>query len=159
MRIDYDFLNKHFVQWSLYSSNKKPEISFKWSLVALHRRSLYREKVDIKTYGRTTKWSLRIGGGFIKGVVKTGLTVDDFPYISLKFKLWLLSQIKISSQHLPQILQIFQTKTLQNKINHVLSLAWENKHWWINRGKKKCSCNRYYQNNFAKEHWILQFIS
>ena len=49
LRIDYDFLDKHFVQWSLYVSNKKPEISFKWSLVAFYRWSLYREKFDLKT--------------------------------------------------------------------------------------------------------------
>ena len=49
LRIDYDFLDKHFVQWSLYVSNKNPEISFKWSLVALYRWSLYREKFGLKT--------------------------------------------------------------------------------------------------------------
>ena len=45
----------HFVQWSLYAGNKKPETSFKWSLVgvrnylvALYRWSLYRERFDLK---------------------------------------------------------------------------------------------------------------
>ena len=37
------------VQWSLYAGNKKPEISFKWSLVTLYRWSLYREKFDQKS--------------------------------------------------------------------------------------------------------------
>ena len=30
-------------------NNKKPGTSFKWSLVALYRWSLYREKFDLKT--------------------------------------------------------------------------------------------------------------
>ena len=40
---------KHFMQWALYAGNKKPGISFKWSLFALYRWSLYREKFDLKT--------------------------------------------------------------------------------------------------------------
>ena len=75
MRIYYDIQDKDFVQWSLYAGNKKPGTSFKWSLVALNRWSLYREKFDLKTYGRTTTWSLRTGGRFKKVVVKTGLAV------------------------------------------------------------------------------------
>ena len=62
------------MQWSLNAGNKKPG-TFKWSLVALYRWSLYREKFDQKTLGRTTTWSLRTGGLFKKVVVKTGLTV------------------------------------------------------------------------------------
>ena len=49
LRIYYDFQDKDFVQWSLYAGNKKPGTSFKWSLVALYRWSLYREKFDLKT--------------------------------------------------------------------------------------------------------------
>ena len=63
------------MQWSLNAGNTKPGTSFKWSLVALYRWSLYREKFDLKTLGRTTTWSLRTGGLFKKVVVKTGLTV------------------------------------------------------------------------------------
>ena len=39
------------MQWSLYAGNKKPGTSFKWSLVALYRSSLYREKFDLKPKG------------------------------------------------------------------------------------------------------------
>ena len=60
------------MQWSLYAINKKPGTSFKWSLVALYRWSLYRETFDLKTYRRTTTWLLRAGGRFKKVVVKTG---------------------------------------------------------------------------------------
>ena len=63
------------MQWSLYAGNKKPGTSFKWSLVALYRWSLYREKIDLKTQGRPTTLSLRTGGRFKKVVVKTSLTV------------------------------------------------------------------------------------
>ena len=48
-RIYYDFQDKHFVQWSLYSGNEKPGTSFKWSLAVLYRWLLYREKPDLKT--------------------------------------------------------------------------------------------------------------
>ena len=65
------------MQWSLYSGNKNPGTSFKWSLVALYRLPLYREKFDLKTYGRTTAWSLRTGGCFKKVVVQIGLTVNQ----------------------------------------------------------------------------------
>ena len=65
---------KLFMRWALYAVNKKPGIAFRWSLVALYRWSLNREKFDLKTLGRTTKWSLRTGGCFKKMVVKTGLT-------------------------------------------------------------------------------------
>ena len=61
------------MQWSLYAGNKMPGTSFKWSLIALYRCSLYR-KFDLKTLGRTKTWSLRIGGLFKKEVVKLGLT-------------------------------------------------------------------------------------
>ena len=88
MRIDYDFLDKHFVQWSLYESNKKPETSFKWFLVVLYRWLLYIEKFHLKTKGRTTTWSLRIGGRFIKAVVKTSLTVGSSQL------LWMESLVK-----------------------------------------------------------------
>ena len=37
------------ISMSLYVVNKKPGISFKWSLVALYRWSLYREMFDLKT--------------------------------------------------------------------------------------------------------------
>ena len=63
------------MQWWLYAGHKKPEISFKWSLVVLYRWSLYREKFDQKSKGRTATWSLWIGGCFMKVFVKTGLTV------------------------------------------------------------------------------------
>ena len=63
------------MQWSLYAGNKKPGTSFKWSLVALYRWSLYREKFDLKTEGRTTTWLLRTDGRFKKVVVTKGLTV------------------------------------------------------------------------------------
>ena len=65
------------MQWSLYAGNKKHVTSFKWLLVALNRWSLYREKFDLKSYGRTTTWSLRADGSFKKVFVKTILTVDD----------------------------------------------------------------------------------
>ena len=78
MRIYYDFQDKHFVKWSLYVGNKKPGTSFEWSFIALYRWSLYREKFDLTTKGRTTTWSLRTGGRFKKVVVKTGLTVYYF---------------------------------------------------------------------------------
>ena len=63
------------VQWSLYAGNKKSGTSFKWSLVALYRQLLYREKFDLKIKGRTTTWLLRAGDCFEKVVVKRGLTV------------------------------------------------------------------------------------
>ena len=63
------------MQWSLNAGNKKPGTSFKWSLVALCRWSLDREKFNLKTLGRTTTWSLWTGGLFKKVVVKTGFTV------------------------------------------------------------------------------------
>ena len=67
---------KHFVQWALYVGNKKPGIQFKWSLVALYRWSLHREKFDLKNLREeTTTWLLRTGGRFKKVVVKTGLKV------------------------------------------------------------------------------------
>ena len=37
------------MQWASYAVNKKPEISFKWSLVPLYRWSLYKENFDLKT--------------------------------------------------------------------------------------------------------------
>ena len=62
--------------WSLYAGNKKPGTSLKWSLVAFYRWSLYRDKLDLKTKGRTTTWSLRTCSCFKKMVVKTGLIKD-----------------------------------------------------------------------------------
>ena len=49
LRIYYDFQDKDFVQWSLYAGNKKRGTSFKWSLIALYRWLLCREKFDLKT--------------------------------------------------------------------------------------------------------------
>ena len=63
------------MQWSLYAGNKKPGTSFKWLLVTFCRCSLYREKFDLKTKGRTITWSLRTSGRFKEVVVETGLTV------------------------------------------------------------------------------------
>ena len=48
LRIYYDFQDKNFVQWSLYAGNKRPGTSFKLSLVALYRWSLYIENFDVK---------------------------------------------------------------------------------------------------------------
>ena len=62
------------MQWSLYAGNKKPGTSFKGALVTLYRWSLYREKFELKTQGRTTTWLLKTGGRCEKVVVKTGLT-------------------------------------------------------------------------------------
>ena len=63
------------MQWPLNAGNKKPGTSFKWSLIALYRWSLYREKFDLKTLGKATTWSLWTGGLFKKVIVKTDLTV------------------------------------------------------------------------------------
>ena len=40
---------KHFEQWALYAGIKNPGKSSKWSLVAVYRWSLYREKFDLNT--------------------------------------------------------------------------------------------------------------
>ena len=79
MRI-YDVYDKHFVQWSLYAGSKKSGTSFKCSSLALYRWSLYIEKFDQKTQGRTTTWSLRTVDPFKKVVVKTDLTIYNFDF-------------------------------------------------------------------------------
>ena len=52
------------------------------------RWSLYREKFDLKSKGRTTTWSLRTGGRFKKVVVKTGLTAIRFLEYDTSFQIF-----------------------------------------------------------------------
>ena len=91
-KISWEFLmtsrKKYFVQWALFASNKRPGISFRWSLVALYKWSLYREKFDLKTWGKITIWLLRTGGWFKKVVLKIGLTVHT--YNSIFIISWML---------------------------------------------------------------------